>query len=116
MEIQPMAHQMNYAEHRWGARIQVRVPLRVASPTETAIDGRMTNLSLSGALLSTSLAAPLNTRIAVTLALPSPLQGDAVIEAHVTRRVNGAVGVEWCQFAPAAVKDLLRSPSVRLPV
>ena len=111
-----MAHQFNYAEHRWGARIQVSIPVRVASPTETPNDGRLRNLSLSGALVTTSLAAPLNTRIAVTLALPSPLQGAAVIEAHVTRRVNGAVGVERCQFAPAAVKDLLRSPSVGLPV
>jgi hypothetical protein len=111
-----MAHQVNYAEHRWGARIRVSVPVRVSSPSETAIDGRMRNLSLSGALLTTPLAAPLNSRITLTLALPSPSQGDAVIEAHVTRRDNGDVGIEWCQFAPAAVKDLLRSPSVRLPV
>lgn len=111
-----MTHQLNYAEHRWGARIPVSIPVRVASSTATAIDGRMRNLSLSGALVTTSFAAPLNTRIAVTLALPSPSQGDTVIEAHITRRVNGALGVEWCQFAPTAVKDLLRSPSVRLPV
>lgn len=111
-----MAHQLNYAEHRWGARIRVSVPVRVASPTETAIDGRMRNLSLSGALVTTNLAAPLNSRIAVTLTLPPASQSDAVIEAHVIRRDNGDVGLEWCQFAPAAVKDLLRSPSVRLPI
>lgn len=111
-----MAQQLNHAEHRWGARIQVSIAVRAASPTETAIEGRMRNLSLSGALVTTALGAPLNSRIAVTLTLPPPLQGDAVIEAQVTRRVNGAVGVEWCQFAPPAVKDLLRSPSVRLPV
>ena len=111
-----MAHLLNYAEHRWGARIRVSVPVRVSSPSETAIDGRMRNLSLSGALVTTALAAPLNSRIAVTLTPPSPSQDDAVIEAHVTRRDNGEVGIEWCQFAPAAVKDLLRSPSVRLPV
>jgi hypothetical protein len=111
-----MAHQLNYAEHRWGARIRVNVPVRVSSPSETAIDGRIRDLSLSGALVATTLAAPLNSRIAVTLALSSPAQIDAVIEAHVTRRDNGDVGIEWCQFAPAAVKDLLRSASVRLPV
>jgi hypothetical protein len=111
-----MAHQLNNAEHRWGARIRVSIPVHVASPSETTIDGRIRNLSLSGALMTTALAAPLNSRIAVTLTLPSPSHGDAVIEAHVTRKNNGEVGVEWCQFAPAAVKDLLRSPSVRLPV
>jgi hypothetical protein len=111
-----MAHQLNYAEHRWGARIRVNIPVRIAPPSETAIDGRMRNLSLSGALVTTTLGSPLNSRIAVTLTLPSPFQGDAIIEAHVTRRHNGDVGVEWCQFAPAVVKDLLRSPSVRLPV
>ena len=111
-----MAYQLHYAEHRWGARIRVSIPVRIASPSETAIDGHMRNLSLSGALVTTTLASPLNSRITVTLELPSPLQGDATIEAHVTRRHNGEVGVEWCQFAPAAVKDLLRSPLIRLPV
>jgi hypothetical protein len=30
--------------------------------------------------------------------------------ARVTRKFNDTVGVEWCEFALSAVKDLLRSP------
>jgi hypothetical protein len=80
------------------------------------VDGRLKNLSLSGALLTTGVDLPLNSRVVLTLPLPAPQLGDASIEAHVTRKANGDVGVEWCQFAPAVVKDLLRTPSVRLPL
>ena len=110
-----MARSLIDAEHRWGARIRVSIPVHVTSPSTTRFDGRIKNLSLSGALMTANSELPLNSRIEVTLELPSPL-GDAVIAAHVARRVNGEVGIEWCQFAPNAVKDLLRAPSVRLPV
>jgi PilZ domain len=110
-----MAHSFTAAEHRWGARIRVSIPVHVTSPSTGVFDGRIKNLSLSGALLTTNFDLPLNTRVEVTLELPSPLLGDAVIAAHVARKVNGEVGIEWCKFAPNAVKDLLRVPSARLP-
>jgi len=111
-----MAHSLTDAEHRWGARIRVSIPVHVTSPSTTRFDGRIKNLSLSGALMTANSELPLNSRIEVTLELPAPLPGGAVIAAHVARRVNGEVGIEWCQFAPNAVKDLLRSPTVRLSV
>jgi hypothetical protein len=111
-----MARILNGNEHRWGARIRVCIPVHVASPSVTGIDGRIKNLSLSGALMKTDFDLPLNSRIEVSLKLPPPLKGDATIEGHVTRKRNEDVGVEWCQFAPSAVKDLLRSPSIRLPL
>jgi hypothetical protein len=111
-----MAHSLIDAEHRWGARIRVSIPVHVTSPSTTGFDGRIKNLSLSGALMTTDVDLPLNSRIEVTLELPSPQPGDAVIAAHVARKVRGEVGIEWRQFAPNAVKDLLRAPSVRLPV
>jgi PilZ domain-containing protein len=115
-DISPMAHSLTDAEHRWGGRIRVSIPIHVASPSTAGVDGRIKNLSLSGALITTHVDLPLNSRIEVTLELPSPRLGAAVIAAHVARKVNGEVGIEWCQFAPNAVKDLLRAPSVRLPV
>lgn len=116
MTDMPMAHSLIDGEHRWGARIRVSIPVHVASPSTTGVDGRIKDLSLSGALMTTNVDLPLNSRIEVTLELPAPQPGDAVIAAHVARKVNGEVGIEWCQFAPNAVKDLLRAPSVRLPV
>jgi PilZ domain len=111
-----MARILNDDEHRWGARIRVSIPVHVASPSVTGIDGCIKNLSLSGALVKTNFDIPLNSRVEVILKLRSALTGDAVIPAHVTRKFNDDVGVEWCQFAPNAVKELLRSPSVRLPL
>jgi hypothetical protein len=40
----------------------------------------------------------------------------AVIKARVSRKLQEGVGIEWCEFAPTIVKDLLRSPQVRLPL
>jgi hypothetical protein len=111
-----MAHALNDGEHRWGARIRVSIPVHVASPSTTAIDGRIKNLSLSGALVATPVDLPLNSRIEVTLELSAPLPVSARIAAHVARKVDGDVGIEWCQFAPSAIKDLLRSPSLERPV
>ena len=111
-----MAHSITDAEHRWGARIRVSMPVHVTSPSTTGFDGRIKNLSLSGALMTANCELALNSRIEVTLELPSPPAGGAVIAAHVVRKVNGEVGIEWCQFAPIAVKDLLRAPTVRLSV
>jgi hypothetical protein len=34
------------------------------------------------------------------------------LKAHVTRKLNEGVAIEWCDFAPHAVKELLRSPEV----
>ena len=41
------------------------------------------------------------------------LARDVVVKAHVSRKLKESVGIEWCEFAPNIVKDLLRSPSVR---
>lgn len=111
-----MARIMNDDEHRWGARIRVSIPVQVTSRYVTGIDGRLMNLSLSGALMKIDFDLPINSRIQVMLKLPAPLHGEVVIEAHVARKFREDVGVEWCQFAPNAVKDWLRSSPVRLPV
>jgi len=36
-----------------------------------------------------------------------------VISAYVARRHRDGIGVEWCDFAPQAVVELLRSPAAR---
>jgi hypothetical protein len=46
--------------------------------------------------------------------LQPPPSRTAVLEVHVPRKLNEGVGIEWCEFAPKFVKDLLRDPSVRL--
>jgi len=54
----------------------------------------------------------LNTLIEIIISLPLLAEGRAKVKAHVTRKLNEGVAIEWCEFAPHAVKELLRSPEV----
>ena len=44
--------------------------------------------------------------------LPLIAEGRAKVKAHVTRKLHEGVAIEWCEFAPHAVKELLRDPEV----
>jgi len=109
-----MAQLNNRLEHRWGERVQVNIPVHLSAPALDEIDGCMTNLSLSGALVKSDCDLRLNTLIEVRIKVP-PSPRVAVVLAHVARKVKEGVGVEWCEFAPNVIKDLLRSRSVRFP-
>jgi len=54
----------------------------------------------------------LNALIEVIISLPLLAEGGATVKAHVTRKLKEGVAIEWCEFAPHAVKELLRSPEV----
>jgi PilZ domain len=105
----------NGFEHRWGERFPVNIPVRVSAATMTGVDGCMKNLSLSGALMKSDYELRLHMLIEVRIELPPPAPHAAVLMAHVSRKLQEGVGIEWCEFAPRIVKDLLRSRSVRSP-
>jgi len=75
----------------------------------------MKNLSLSGALLKADVDLGMHALIQVNIETSSPSQRAAMITAYVSRKAQDGIGVEWCEFAPAIVKDLLRSPTIPLP-
>jgi hypothetical protein len=109
-----MAHLVNGLEHRWGERVPVNIPVHVSAAALDGIAGCMKNLSLSGALMKSDCDLRLNTLIEVRIQVP-PSARVAVVLAHISRKLKEGVGIEWCEFAPSVVKDLLRSPSVRFP-
>jgi PilZ domain len=111
-----MTDQLTGNGHRWGQRIAVDIPVQVAANDSPAIHGLLKNLSLSGALMEADHELRLHAYIAVTINLPEADRGAKRIMARVARKFKDAVGLEWCEFAPNTVKDLLRSPSIRLPV
>jgi hypothetical protein len=78
-------------------------------------DGFMKNLSLSGAFMRANVDLGFHSLIEVSIQLPSSPQRAETITAYVSRKAKEGVGVEWCEFAPSVVKDLLRSPSIPLP-
>jgi PilZ domain len=94
----------------------VAIPSPTAASALPAIHGRLKNLSLSGALMGTDQELRLHAYIEISIELPETARSDMRVMARVTRRLKDGVGVEWCEFAPSAVKDLLRSPSIQLPL
>jgi len=101
---------------RWGQRIAVDIPVEVAAQASPPIHGHLRNLSLSGALLEADHELRLHAYVEINIKLPETRRNTTRIMARVTRKLKDAAGVEWCEFAPSAVKDLLRSPSIRLPL
>jgi PilZ domain len=110
-----MEHLGHGMEHRWGERIRVNIPVYVSAGAFPGFDGCMKNLSLSGALMKSDCELRLHALIDVHFKLPAPSPRVHIVKAHVSRKLKECVGIEWCEFAPAVVKDLLRSPSVRFP-
>jgi hypothetical protein len=105
---------VNRIEHRWGVRVRVNIPVKVSARGSAGVDGCLKNLSLSGALIKADCELPLHTLIEITIKL-SPSLHPTVIKAHVSRKLNEEVGIEWCEFAPRAVKELLRSATIGSP-
>jgi hypothetical protein len=73
-------------------------------------EGRLADLSVSGALVKAEFEARLLSRIQIAIDLPLwPKHDSPVVEAYVARRYKHEFGIEWCQFAPRAVSELLRT-------
>ncbi|MGC1520917.1 MAG: hypothetical protein WA803_05195 [Steroidobacteraceae bacterium] len=85
-------------------------PVRVAAHRFAVRDGRLIDLSVSGALIEADFDSRVLSRVQVILLPPAWLRRDApVVEAYVARKYKNVIGVEWCEFAPRAVRDLLRA-------
>jgi hypothetical protein len=116
MDSSMMTKQMTGSGQRWCQRVAVNIPVQVAACALPAFHGNLKNLSLSGALMETNHELPLHAHIAISVKLPEMGDSATTVPARVTRQLKDAVGLEWCEFAPRTVKDLLRSLSVRMPV
>jgi hypothetical protein len=101
---------------RWGQRVSVDIPVHVAAHDSRARHGHLKSISLSGALMEVDHELRLHAYIELSIKLPETRHGAVRVMARVARKLKDAVGVEWCEFAPCAVKDLLRSPSIRPPL
>lgn len=101
-------------DHRWGERIQVDFPVRLMAHPFAKRDGRLIDLSVSGAYIKTSVLMRPRSRLEVTLlANPWARHEAVVVQAYVARRYRQGVGIEWCEFAPPPVGSLLDSMARR---
>ncbi len=89
--------------------MQADFPVRVSAHRFAVRDGLLVNLSVSGALIEVDLDARVLSRVQIFFPLPAyPRHEVPVVEAYVARRHRHGIGVEWCDFAPRTVRDLLR--------
>ena len=98
------------SERRWGERVRVDLPGHVQEEGRVEVPGYIKNLSLSGALLKSRHDLHLSALIGVRIERPSPSTDSCVLRARVSRKPAHGIGIEWCEFEPDVVKDMLRSP------
>ncbi len=95
--------------HRRGERAAVDLPVEVRGLSgRKSTDGAVADLSISGALIHTSFDVDIYNAVEVRIHREWML-------AWVTRRVQGAIAVEWMHFAPDAVLRQLEMAAVSLP-
>jgi len=72
-------------------------------------DARFADLSISGARGEAKIEARVLSRIQIAIVLPLwPGHTSPFIEAYVARKYENGFGIEWCEFAPRTVSELLR--------
>ena len=87
-------------DNRLGERVPTQLSIRLLSMRPQVISsGLMKNVSRSGALI-TGCDLQLYSLIQVVLRSES-------ISAYVTRVDEDGAGIEWCEFAPPAVAELV---------
>ena len=95
-------------EHRWGRRIPLRIPVRLILESGGAVIGETDNISFSGALVQTARPVRLWAHLQVEVILAREFAGEAErVAAHVIRKTRDGAAIEWCDFAPRAVRTLL---------
>ncbi len=95
------------------------MPVKVSAHSFVIRHGRLLNVSVSGAAIAAEIPLRRLAKIEVALEMPHRARSEATrIAAYVTRTSKESVGIEWCEFAPRAITQLLQSlarrPNVRL--
>jgi PilZ domain len=95
-------------EHRWGERVELRLTVELSSGSSLPVAGSMVNVSSSGAFVRTIGRRPPRGPVEVTFAEPGSDRGRVVqLPGYVVRESSTGVGIEWSQFAPRVVRELL---------
>jgi hypothetical protein len=95
---------------RWGARIEVDLPVSIVAGGSPPAAGRMRNISISGALIATD--AQLSRHAILTVVVAESVTGHTQrmeLAARVIRNDDGAIAIEWCDMACQPLVDLLQA-------
>jgi hypothetical protein len=95
-------------EHRWGERVFVHVTVELSCGALAPIAGLLQNLSSSGAFVRTEGCRPPRGPVEVTLIGTGAERSSSIrLPAYIVRESDSGVGIEWCEFAPRVVRELL---------
>ena len=97
-------------EHRWGERFPVELTVRLHSGSTTILESRLANASVSGALINTEVRLAVFSHVVVEfdVARRSGVAGQRV-PAYVVRHAPEGLGLEWQEFAPRPIVNLLET-------
>jgi len=71
-------------------------------------------MSVSGASIKADFPLRPLSRIQVAIDMPHKMRHQAVsIAAYVTRVDKHSIGIEWCEFAPPVISEMLAALAVR---
>jgi hypothetical protein len=100
-------------ERRWGPRIQVDLPVRLTLAQGRSETGRMRDVSMSGAMIECAAELPTFTTMRVEiLAGAEVLPPRIELGARVVRAEHPCLGIEWRDFQPQALADLIKASSL----
>jgi hypothetical protein len=84
-------------EHRWGQRMPCRAVVRISHDEHASVEGRMRDISSSGAFIETKADIPVYTRITLWVLGNESAAHAVEIPATVVRTDRDGIGVEWCE-------------------
>jgi len=91
----------------------VDLPVRLEIAQGRTETGRMRNVSLSGALIECSAELPAFTTLRVEILAGAEMKpGKIELGARVIRAEHPCLGIEWRDFEPQALADLLKASSL----
>ena len=104
----PMARfESLFMEHRFGRRFRCGTAVHVSADSGVAGEGRLANVSLSGAYVQTALDLPLFALVD----LVASRDGRTVERrACVVRKEATGVGVEWCETPTRSICQIFGCP------
>jgi hypothetical protein len=102
-------------EHRWGHRRDISRAVHLGTRSGLAARGHISNVSISGAFVVSPLPVSLFSYVEVQFtATVDGRRATMTVEAQVVRKEGSGFGVEWCEFAPDAVRALVTVPPFRV--
>ena len=102
-------------EHRWGHRREISRAVHLGTRSGLAARGHISNVSISGAFVVSPLPVSLFSYVEVQFrAMVNGKRAVMSVEGQIVRKEAAGFGIEWCEFAPEAVRALVTVPPFRV--